>query len=256
MKKLLIIAFLLIVPASLSALIMKSFDDPNVLRGLSDNSITDIIEHNNAVWMSTGAGLSFHFFDSVFWNQYDKSNGLTSDAVSAMYSAGDTLWVAGNHFDTAGNVEYTVADGLFFTDDDGQTWNHIEPQNTTGGYKVVYDITGIDDKIFCASWLGGLIGSFDGGQTWKNIYFSASDSITVTDPNYLITDTAIWSNMYFSAVVDTTHPDSLVLWAGCVAGLRRFIYAPSYLKPNSRYILDCYAADSFVYMCGDLGLTR
>lgn len=235
---------------------MKSFDDPVVLRGLSDNSITDIVEHNGAVWMSTGAGLSFHYFDSLFWNQYNRNNGLTGDAVSAMYSAGETLWVAGNHFDTVGTEEITVADGLFFTDDDGQTWHNLEVENTTGAYRVVYDIDGVDDKIFCASWIGGLIGSFDGGQTWKNIYFNASDSITATDPGYLVDDSAIWSNMYFSAVVDTTHPDSLVLWAGCVAGLRRFIYAPSYLKPNSRYILDCSAADSFVYICGDRGLTR
>ncbi|RKX28917.1 MAG: hypothetical protein DRP46_07955, partial [Candidatus Zixiibacteriota bacterium] len=98
MKKLLIFAFILIFPASLSALIMMSFDEPNVLRGLSDNSITDIIDHNGAVWMSTGAGLSFSYYDDYFWNQYDSTNGLNSDAVSAMYSAGETLWVAGNYF--------------------------------------------------------------------------------------------------------------------------------------------------------------
>ncbi len=233
-----------------------SFDEPNVLRGLSHNSITDIVEHNGAVWMSTGAGLSFLYFDSTFWNQYDSSNGLTSDAVSAMYSAGETLWVAGNYFDSVGNDEYTIADGLFYTSDDGQTWDTLKPENTKGVYKVLYDITGIDNLIFCASWIGGLIGSFDGGQTWKNIYFSANDSITATSPSYLVEDTAIWSNMYFSAAADTTHRDTLILWAGSVAGLRRFVYSAAYLKPNSRYILDYVAGDSFVYVCGDRGLTR
>ena len=258
MKKLLILAFILILPASISALIMASFDDPYVIRGLSDNSITDIIVHNDAVWMSTGMGLSFQYFGDDYWNQYDSTNGLTSDAVSAMYSHGGRLWVAGNYFIEGDDSTY--GDGLYYTDDDGLTWNNITPENTTGGLRVIYDIDGIDDYIFCASWIGGLIASFDGGENWKNIYFTASDSVYVNQdgyPNQNDPDLVpLYSNMYFSAAVDTTHTDSTVLWAGCVDGIRRFVYAPPYVKPNSNYILDFIAADSFVYACGDRGLTR
>ena len=237
---------------------MMSFDEPNVLRGLSDNSITDIIDHNGAVWMSTGAGLSFSYYDDYFWNQYDSTNGLNSDAVSAIYSAGETLWVAGNYF--VENNDTTYADGLYFTDDDGITWNNIKPDNTFGGLRIVYDITGVDSLIFCTSWLGGLIGSFDGGQNWKNIYFTSSDSVYVNQPGYPNPSdpdlVPLHSNMYFSAAVDTTHQDSIVLWAGSVAGLRRYIYAPAYAKPSSNFILDYVAAEDYVYICGDRGLTR
>jgi len=253
----LILAFILIFPVSLSALIMASFDEPYVIGGLSDNAITDIVEHNGAVWMSTGLGLSFSYFDDLFWYQYDSTNGLTSDAVSAMYSAGGRLWVAGNYF--IDGDDSTYADGLYYTDDDGMTWNNITPDNTYGGLRVIYDIVGIDDYIFCSSWIGGLIGSFDGGQNWKNIYFTPDDSIYVHDPDYSYPSSnlpPLYSNMYFSTAVDTTHPDSLVLWAGSVAGIRRFVYSPAYAKPNSEYIVDYIAADSFVFVCGDGGLTR
>jgi len=79
-----------------------------------------------------------------------------------------------------------------------------------GGQSVIYDITGVDSIIFCASWAGGLFGSFDGGQTWRDYYASAADSINREDPDA----SRRTSDIYFSAVVDTFHQDSLVLWPG------------------------------------------
>lgn len=244
MKKSVILAFLLIIPVSLSAYVMLPFDDPYQGRGLSGNTVIDIITHKGAVWMATGKGLSFSYFNDSTWNIYDNTNGLVTQDISAIYSSGDVLWVAMNHFEEG--VDYAFADGLAITADTGFTWDTLMVEGSHGFQKTVYDITGVDSLIFCASWAGGLFASSDDGASWRHIYFSTSDSLEPTQ----------FTNLYFAAVADTLHPDSLILWAGTAGGLMRYVYAPAYAKPSSNYIFDVVSVDSFIFICGDSGLTR
>lgn len=251
MKKLIFI-FLLTLPCSLSAGLMLTFDEP--YKGLSDNTVIDIITHKNAIWMATGRGLAFSHFGDTAWFTYDKRNGLVSDEVSAIYSDSihGRLWVATNHTVDANGISVAYADGLSFTYDEGRTWDTLMIPGSYGYQSSIYDITGYDSLIFCASWVGGLFGSFNAGENWRHIFFSPYDS-TLADSGkgYLSL-----RSRYFSTVLDTTHRDSLVLWAGSADGLMRYIFAPAYSKPSSNHFLDIASGGGYVFLGGDSGLTR
>jgi len=229
---------------------MGSLDEPHVGTGLSDNWIGDIVVHKDAVWLATGRGLSFSYFDEGGWNRYDTTNGLPEQDISAIYSSGDDIWIALNHFEEG--YDDAFADGIAYSSDEGRTWVVLDSEvieNTYGYQRTVYDMAGVDDKIFCASWGGGLIGSFDAGFSWQNIYAYANDSINLGDPGNL-------GNLHFAVAVDTLHGDSLVVWTGTALGIRRLVYAPNREKLTANNIYDFAAIDSFIYIAGDSGLTR
>lgn len=256
MKKTIILLVISLIPISVFPAIMglmKSLDEP--AQGFSDNWVGDIASHKGAIWLRTGRGMSFTLDGGVNWQYYDNSNGLLSNDPSAFWSddANGRLWVAINHWIGPETDPVPYSDGLVYTDDEGLTWNlmesivrEIDTALLTGPNYTIYDITGYDSLIFCASWAGGLFGSFDGGQTWRNIYYSLQDS--VLGFNSL-------SNLYFSAVLDTFHTDSIVLWAGTADGLMRYVWAPAYAKPSSNKISDITHFGDFTYISGDSGLS-
>ncbi len=178
--------------------------------------IYDIVEFGGQVWLATDDCVYYTADNGTNWHLCDLADGLPSNLVSAIYAdnLNDILWVNTNHLEADDEI---FSDGLSFTVDNGQTWNTITPDGSYGLNKIIYDITGYDNMIFCSSWFGGLLGSFDNGYTWKNIYFSEMDSINSGDPGNL-------SNLYFSTVLDMNHKDSTVLWAGSAAGLRRYAF--------------------------------
>jgi hypothetical protein len=220
---------------------MSVFDLPDP--GLSDNTVYDIIAHKNAIWMSTDRGISLTTDGGLTWNHYDTTNGMAYQEITAIYSGGDTLWVAVN----SPLDDVLDGKGLNFTDDEGDTWGLMEVDGTLGPQINVFDIAGADSLIFFTAWAGGLGGSFDGGQTWQKIYYSHADSIN--ENSFPPT------NLYFAAVVDTFHTDTLMLWAGSADGLMRFMYAPDYAKPSSNRITNIFSGDGMVFICGDSGLT-
>lgn len=232
------------IPGTLSALMLNTLDEPHFGRGLSDNWVGDIITHKNAVWLATGRGVSFSYFDESGWNRYDTSNGLVSQDISAMYSSGNVIWLALNHYEA--DYLYAFADGMAYSSDEGLTWDTMMVPNTYGYQCTLWDIVGIDSLMFCASWAGGLIASFDGGSNWRNIYATLLDSVYPTQ----------YSNLHFAAAIDSLHGDSLLLWTGTAAGIKRFIFAPAREKLTSHRIYDIAAADSFIYIAGDSGITR
>ncbi len=231
---------------------MLTLDEP--LRGLSDNTVIDIVKHKNSIWMATGRGLAFSHLGDTAWFTYDKRNGLVSDEVSAMYSDSihGRLWVATNHSVDVGGVSVAYADGLSFTDNEGLKWDTLMIPGSYGYQSTIYDITGYDTLVFCASWVGGLFGSFDSGNNWKPIFFSPYDSMLAdSGKGYLSL-----RSRYFSAATDLTHPDTLVLWAGSADGLMRYIFGPAYSKPSSNYLLDIASGGGYIFIGGDSGLTR
>ncbi|SYZ73896.1 exported hypothetical protein [Candidatus Zixiibacteriota bacterium] len=247
MRKILVILISWVLPLSLSAALMKTYDQP--LEGLSNNTVIDIITHKGDIWLATGKGMSYTEDGGNTWKYFGKQNGLVSEDMSAIYSddINGRLWVAPNHTIEVGGTTYLYADGLAYTDDKGLNWDTLMIPGSYGPQSSIYDITGYDSLIFCASWAGGLFGSFDGGHTWKHIYYSIQDSIN---------GTSSLRNLYFSAVLDTYHQDSIVLWAGTAAGLIRYIYAPAYAKPSSNNNFFIGSGDGYIYFSGDSGLSR
>jgi len=256
----LILLLVLLAPAALATVVMKTFDEPYEDRGLSDNAITDIVYHKGAIWLTTGEGVSFTRDGGATWQIYNSTNGLVSNGISAIYSEGDDigdrLWLATLHRIDVGGQSVGFADGLTFTEDEGFTFDTIMPRGLVnpglyGPDHEVYDINGADSIIFATSKAGGLLGSFDYGETWIEFFATAADSVedaANTAPSL--------SARYFSVLVDTLHTDSVVVWAGSAGGLKRMVWIEPQIKPSSNYISDVLVTDSGIFACGDSGLTR
>ncbi len=256
MKKLILIGLVLLVPGTIMGAYLHFMDEP--YGGLSDNIVYEIIEHKGKIWTSTGRGVSFTSDGGRTWFNYDATNGLIYDEVTAIYSAGDTLWVAIDSagVDNATKETYLVGQGLIHTEDEGQLWKSMAVEGTLGFRRTVYDIAGADSFLTFAAWAGGLGVSFNGGTTWRKVYYTPSDSVmydsVLGGANLNLLPP---TNLYFATVVDTFHQDSIVLWAGSADGLMRFVYAPDYAKPSSNRINYITSGEGYVYICGDSGLT-
>lgn len=259
-KNTLILLLVLLAPAALATVVMKTFDEPYEDRGLADNAITDIVYHKGGVWMTTGAGVCFSRDGGVTWLTYNSTNGLVSDGISAIYSAGDDigdrLWLATLHSIMVGDMSVGYADGLTYTEDEGFTFDTIMPMGLTlpglyGPDHEVYDIDGADSIIFATSKAGGLFGSFDFGETWIEYYATRYDSIADTSGS-----APSLATLYFSVIVDTLHTDSVVVWAGSANGLKRMVWIKPWAKPASNYVSSTIKVDTTLFICGDNGLTK
>ncbi len=275
-RALLIILAVVILPAVIQAGVATSFELPDT--GYISNVVIDIIEHNGGVWLATGDGLNFSFDDGETWLSYDNTNGLVSSSITGLYSinaggSDNRIWVATTHEEEFDGELFTLSDGVSYSDDNGNQWNQINfgPDGLDipfvwGGDRIIFDITGhydegdpIDDWMFFTAFAGGFLASRDGGMSWRRIYPSPGDSIQFNTPNVAPS----LRNRYFSCVADTSHGDSLFVWAGTAAGFFQYVYAPPWEKPLSEYISrivycdTCPGEDSnFVYFAGDDGFTR
>ncbi len=265
--------------ATTQAEVAQFFDEPDTV--FASNTVIDIIEHNGGIWFATGEGVNFSLDTGRTWLLYNAGNGLVSDNVSAIFSLGRRLWVGTN----TGFGNQASSDGVSYSDDMGRTWVQINfgPDGLDipfvwggGGFRTIYDITGhhqvgffdhrsIDqdpDWVFFTAFAGGLLASQDNGAGWRRIFPTLPDSLnfanTYSDPRR---DTLWERNRYFSCVADTSHHDSLYLWAGSADGLFQFVYASPRTKPYSNYIMSiafCHwcVDSSFVFIGGSGGLTR
>ncbi|MFH2036120.1 MAG: FlgD immunoglobulin-like domain containing protein [Candidatus Zixiibacteriota bacterium] len=256
MKKLILI-FLLMIPAMLASKVMLPADDPSQSIGLPSTGVTDIEATDQAVWLGTGKGVSFLNFGESIWNTYDTSNGLIVNGISAMYAVGDVVYIAL----AKDSLEALYSYGLMRTFDGGLTWDSLSldtaadsvlATNTTGWERIVFDIAGKDSVLFTVSKVSGLMGSFNYGDTWRPIYLHYIDSLEFVNPDSALPP---YGQRYFSVAVDSTHNDSLILWAGTPIGLRRFTYAPEYSKISSNFIFDITTDGNLTFIAGDSGLT-
>lgn len=269
----------LLLPALVQAGGAASFALPDT--AYINNVVIDIIAHNGGVWLATDEGVNFSFDDGETWYSYDNSNGLPSSTVSAIYSiatggATDRVWVATGHEAEAAGRLYSLSDGVSFSDDDGTNWTQINFGSdglnipyVWGVDRTVFDITGHfdendpdDDWMFFTAFAGGFLASRDEGQTWRRIYASRSDSIQYSNEF----EAPSLRNRYFSCAADTSHGDSLFVWAGTAEGFFQYIYAGPRDKIYSERINQIVFCDNcpcdgcpdsnFVYFGGDAGFSR
>jgi len=266
----------LLLPGALQAGVATGFELPDT--GYVSNVVIDIVEHNGAVWFATSDGVNFSFDDGDTWLSYDGTNGLPSTSVSALYSIASAtgsprIWVGTTHEEEFSGELFVLSDGVSYSDNNGDLWTQIDfgesGQNIPfvwGGDRTVFDITGHydaadadDNWLFFASFAGGFLASRDGGMNWRRVYSSVEDSVQFNTPNV----PPSFSNRYFSCAADTSHGDSLFIWAGTAEGFFQYVYAIPREKLYSEYLSmivpcdSCPSEDSnYVYFAGDNGFTR
>ncbi len=272
MIKLLVIPLLLLVlPMVAAAVLVTPFDEPDTT--YATNIVIDIIEHNGGVWFATGEGINYSIDNGQSWLLYNAANGLVSENISALFSLNGRLWIASNHQELIAGVSTTISDGLAYTDDEGRNWVQADFGDilySTGGDRVIFDITGYGNFLFASAFAGGLLASADEGNTWQRIFPNRSDSVNYYE-GHIGLDTLSLLNRHFSNSVDTSHlgsaatsdDDSLYIWVGTAGGLLQNVYVDPHIKPYSKRISsvafcsDCSLSDTgFVYIGGENGITR
>lgn len=268
---LIIISFLLILPLSGFAGLATYYAEPDT--GYLSNVVIDIVQHNGAVWFATGNGLSYSPDGGATWLSYTDQNGLVSPSISALYSiptaTGSRLWVATNHEVLIQESSVGISDGLSYSDDDGQNWTQIDfetPPNDIpyvwGGDRTIYDITGhyddanpdFDNWLFFTAFAGGFLASHDGGMSWRRIFPSRTDSVQF----YTANAQPSLRNRYFSCEADTSHGDTMEVWAGTAGGFFQYVYIEPKDKAFAKYVNDiAISADSnLFYYGGNTGFSR
>ncbi len=137
--------------------------------------------------------------------------------------------------------------------------------NLWGGSQTIFDITGHsdisqgEDWLFFAAFAGGLVASTDNGESWRRIFASRGDSIQYNDVN----QQPSFRNRYFSAAIDTSHADTIMLWAGSAGGVLQYIYAPEDEKLHATRMTAVTSCDicadssvNYVYAGTNLGIAR
>lgn len=222
--------------------------------GLLSNTVIDIVEHRGNIWFATSKGLSVSRDGGTTWESVTTAEGLVSSNVSAITSVGNRLWVGTNNVGPIGDGIAIFSDGVSYSDNDGASWTQINfgatGQNISkviGGNRTPFDVTGADDQIgqdyvFFAAFAGGLLASRDGGANWRRIFASPFDST-----QYVNEPVPSLINRYFSCAIDTSHTDSVFLWAGTAEGVLQYIFA----SPRTKFSLGRVTALARCADCAD-----
>ena len=271
-----ILSFIFILSASAKTETLTYFDLPNP--GYISNVMIDIIKHDGAMWFATGEGLNYTEDDGDTWLYYDEDNGLVSSSISALFSvpspSGQRIWVATNHEENIDGKIFGLSDGVSFSDNNGDTWNQIDFETAPndipyvwGGDRTIFDIAAhydplnedFDNWVFFTAFAGGFLASADGGTSWRRIFPTRADSIQF----YTAGTTPSLRNRYFSCAADTSHGDSLYLWAGTAGGLFQYVFVEAKEKAYTKFINavafceNCGENDSsYIYYGGSTGFTR
>ena len=228
------------------------------------NTVIDIFEHNGGIWLVSGQGLNVSYDGGETWEVVNSATSdMVSDNLSAATAVGSRLWVGSNHSEELGGFLYSLSDGVSYSDDNGATWNQIDFSEdglnirwVFGGDRTIYDISGHREWLFFSAFAGGFLASRDGGLNWRRIYGTNYDSL-----QYNSGGTPSFTNRYFSCAVDSSHGDSVFVWAGTAGGFYRFVYAPVRERPYSRLIngvalCDACEDTSYVFYAGNNGVSR
>jgi len=229
-RRIFFICFLLIVPAVLELLLPASYAAGQIIKkshfrfqsnseNLPSNFIGDILIVGADVWLGSGGGLSLTTDNGFTFTNFSGKSGMGKGGTSAIAYNNGVIWVATGYDTLISEESLDAGGGLSWSENKGATWRHIpqpvDPNNEDSlGYKpttthvqnITYDIAFHNDKIWIASWGGGLRKSGDNGLTW-----------TVVTPD----------GMPFTSLNNLNHtPFSIVsadngLWVGTALGVNR-----------------------------------
>ncbi len=243
------LGFLLIRPHPAEAWIHYANADSS--EGLQSNTVIDIEWDGQYLWLGTGKGLSRARLDGSEFLTWD-SEVLNADEISALTINNGDIWVAPSFAEVRSKQLVPFGAGFNYSMDGGATWDSSGAEQAEGGGRICYDlaILDADNSIWAACFYGGLVRSLDGGLTWENVFPSESaqlDYETETFRNL--------NNRFFSVITDETGTDSLQVWAGSAAGIKRFIFLDESLKLTGRYATDIAQDGSNIWLATEAGLS-
>lgn len=190
------------------------------------NWVNDIAYDGKVVWAATANGLQASIDLGDVWLRYDTASGLNSNGVFCL--AGDTssFW-AGlyREYETYPLPILPSITGADFnwSSDFGATWDSVGPDQGQASSldKFAFDMAVADTVVWAACGEGGLIRSFDGGETWENVFAdtSAKRRFEENEPQY--------KDIFIALAVDTSGTDTTSIWAGTKNGIYKFIYTTS-----------------------------
>lgn len=217
------------------------------------NNVVDIIHITPDVWAATAKGPSRLTLPGDQWLTYDTTDGLPSLQVPAMGIFPNGAWSATSHTEVRDGRVVTWGDGLYRFNELSEEWERRTPSSdqASGPFQLAYDLAYARGRLFATCFAGGLLVSDDDGLSWENIF---ADGTARSDfENKTFNDL---NNRYFAAVVDSTRPDSLALWAGTAYGINKMIFLTDTLKPRGKVFHDLYLDGARLYAATDDGMSR
>ncbi|MGB2988940.1 MAG: hypothetical protein WBC98_03190, partial [Candidatus Zixiibacteriota bacterium] len=190
------------------------------------NWINDVAYDGKLVWVATRNGLHSSVDLGKSWFAYDTTSGLNSNAVLSL--TGDTSSFWAGLYQEEGVYPFQLLPPLVGADfnrttDYGATWasSHPDQGQASSLEELPYDITLADTVVWAACGKGGLIRSFDRGETWENVFADTSAKRRFEE------DVLEENDVFTSLAVDTFNVDTTVLWAGTRDGIYKFIFTTS-----------------------------
>ncbi len=190
------------------------------------NWINDIIYDGKLIWVATRDGLQASADLGEVWFVHDTASGLNSNAVFCL--AGDTSSFWAGLYHEEGIYPFHILpplEGADFnhTTDYGATWTSSHPDQGQADSleKLPYKIAIADTVVWAACGKGGLIRSFNQGQTWENVFADTSAERRFEE------DALEEKDVFTSLAVDVFDVDTTVLWAGTRDGIYKFIFTTS-----------------------------
>lgn len=232
MKKTIVITLTLLMLASVQAFGWMTFRLEDPIQGLLSNSVTQIIYDGEYVWLATGNGLAGSNDGGISWITYNKDNAFAASGISALALAGNRLLIATADIDING-----MGSGLYYTDDNGQSFNAVDNPLFSRLGKLSYDLSVFDSVAYSTNFNAGLLRSLDGGLSWENIFIDARlDSVFQKDSTFI--QSGYERGRYFSTVIDPYHDDTTIVWAGSAEGVQRLYYIGKHKKLASTRVND------------------
>jgi photosystem II stability/assembly factor-like uncharacterized protein len=187
------------------------------------NSINDIAYDGRLIWVATQNGLHASADLGNTWFSFDTLSGFDVKGVFCL--AGDTsLFWAGAYQEEETYplplLPSLTGRGFRYTIDNGATWNASHPDKGQADSlgKFAMDIALVDTLVWAACGRGGLIRSFDRGQTWRNVFVDTSAERRFNQGQLEDED------IFTSLGVDTFNVYQTIIWAGTRNGIYGFIF--------------------------------
>jgi len=190
------------------------------------NSINDIHYDGKVLWVATQNGLQASVDLGKSWFGYDTTSGLNSNAVFCL--TGDTSFFWVGLYDEEETYPLPLLPSLTgadfnYTTDYGANWtiSHPDQGQASSLDRFAFNIALVDTTVWASCGKGGLIRTFDRGETWENVFVDTSAERRYKGGKLQDKD------IFTSLAVDTFTVDTTIVWAGTRNGIYKFIYTTS-----------------------------